>query len=65
MDEWADGDLEDAFEERLDALLAELCPAWTVPELPKELNGNQAYLAYEWPKPARSPNRTWFDSRTC
>jgi hypothetical protein len=47
VDGWTDGDLEDAFEQRLDALLVELCPAWVAPEPPEELSGDQALLAYD------------------
>jgi hypothetical protein len=47
MDEWVDGDLTEEFEQRLDALLVELCPGWTAPEFPEEPSSSRDYLAYE------------------
>jgi hypothetical protein len=46
MDEWAAGDLTEEFEQRLDALLVELCPGWAAPEFPEEPGSSRAYLKY-------------------
>jgi hypothetical protein len=47
MAHWQDGDLHHAFEQLLDALLAELSPGWVVPASPKDANSTPGYLAYE------------------
>ncbi|GIJ81285.1 hypothetical protein SAMN05443287_12320 [Micromonospora phaseoli] len=46
MQAWTDGDLETEFEQRLDELLAELCPDWRHPELPEPYRNNDRFVAY-------------------
>ncbi|MBM0226686.1 hypothetical protein [Micromonospora sp. ATA51] len=46
MKAWADGDLAEPFERRLDALLARLCPDWAPPALPDEYAANPRFVAY-------------------
>jgi hypothetical protein len=47
MSGWADGDLAEEFEERLDDLLAVLCPDWEAPELPEQSPSDLIFIAYE------------------
>ncbi|MBG0561337.1 hypothetical protein [Actinoplanes aureus] len=47
MRSWTDGDLEAEFEQRLDELLAELCPEWSVPQIPEPYRGDRRLVAYE------------------
>jgi hypothetical protein len=46
MSVWADGEFTEAFEQRLDALLAQLCPDWVPPALP-DVAADPRYMAYE------------------
>ncbi|MCP2323397.1 hypothetical protein HDA40_001904 [Hamadaea flava] len=46
MQDWADGDLHAELEQRLDELLAELCPAWQPAELPDPYRNNERFVAY-------------------
>jgi len=47
MRDWNDGDLDAEFEQRLDDLLAELCPEWRTPDLPEPYRSDERFRAYE------------------
>ncbi|WP_329103205.1 hypothetical protein OG792_26065 [Micromonospora sp. NBC_01699] len=46
MQDWADGDLAVEFEQRLDALLADLHPGWQPAELPEPYRSDQRFCDY-------------------